>query len=100
MNVPVKISGSSAATGIDEHDTVTFGGLGFGAGDAGASEGEAFGLGLGDGVGDGIAGDTLASEEGGDEMLWLVGPGLPQADKTVAIAIAMPSRIRFMYQQR
>jgi hypothetical protein len=82
------------------HDTVTLGGLGCGEGDAGACDGEAFGLGAGDGGGEGIAGEMLASEGEGDEAMWLVGPGLPQADTTVAIAIAMTSRIRFMYQQR
>jgi len=95
-----RTSGPSAALGIDAHDTVTLVGLGWADGGAGASDGEASGLGVGDAVGEGIAGDMLTSEGEGDEAMWLVGPGLPHADTTVATAIAMPSRIRFMYPQR
>jgi hypothetical protein len=92
--------GSSAATGIDEHVKVTFGGLGCADDGAGECDGEAFGLGVGDGVGEGVACDTVTSEGDGDEAMWLVGPGLPHADTTVATAIAMPIRSRLMYQQR
>jgi hypothetical protein len=92
-------SGSSAATGIDEHETVTFVGVGFGAGEAGACDGEAFGLGVGDSCGVGVTGDALTEGEG-VEAMWLVGPGLPHAHATVAAAIAMQVRTRFMYRQR
>jgi hypothetical protein len=95
-----RTSGSSEATGVDEHDTVTFGGLGLGAGDAGACEGEAFGTGMGDVVGAGTAGDAVTSEGEGLEATWLVGLALPHADTKVATAIAMPIRSRLMYQQR
>ncbi|TMB87060.1 MAG: hypothetical protein E6J37_11465 [Chloroflexi bacterium] len=58
----LRTSGSSAATGIDVHDTVTFGGLGCAEGGAGAFDGEATGLAAGVGVGEAIAGDTVTSE--------------------------------------
>jgi hypothetical protein len=93
-----RTKGSSAATGIDEHDTITFGGLD--AGDAGAWDGEALGLGVADGVGEGLACDTVASEGEGVEARWPVGLGVPHADMTTATAIAMPIRSRLMYQQR
>jgi hypothetical protein len=91
-----RTSGSSAAAGIDEHEIVALVGAGLAGGEDGGCDGEAFGL----GVGEGVAGDTVTSEGEADEATWLVGPGVPHPDTTVATAIAMPIRSRLMHQQR
>ena len=95
-----RTNGSSAATGIDVHDTVTFGGLGCADGDAAACEGDGFGLGVAVGVGDGIAGDTMTSAGEGVWAMWPVGPALPHEQRIVAIATATPIPTRFMHHQR
>src|SRR6267143_5738719 len=99
---PFRISGSSAAPGIELHESVTLVGLGCADGEASARDGETAGLGVAEGVGDGTSGDGVCKEKVGEgvDAKWLVAPGLPHAHATVTTAIAMPIRTRFMYRQR
>lgn len=100
MSVPfgdwTRTSGSSAATGIDVHDSVTAVGRGLADG-VGDPDGDVSGLGVGEVVGEGIAGDTLMSDGEGVDPTRLVTPGLPQAKAIEPIAIATPIRTRFIH---